>query len=209
MNYTCIIWDWNGTLADDLEASVRSVNDTLMRRNMPEITLEQYYSYIDTPIIRFYEHLFDLSEVPMSVLSQEYHSGYQKYFEGLQKGAAELLEELRSRGVRQVILTSSHRDIIEADAKKLGIRQYFDAILGAEDYQAASKVQRGIDWINAQPYAPETMVMVGDSLHDHEVAQAMGTRCILFSGGHQSRRDLLTTGDPVVDSFAALRKLLL
>lgn len=209
MRYTCIIWDWNGTLADDLDASLRSVNDTLMRRNMAPITLDQYHSYIDTPIIRFYEHLFDLNEVPMSVLSEEYHRGYQKYFEGLQAGAKELLEALRGKGARQVILTSSHGDIIEADTKKLGIRQYFDAILGAEDFQAASKVQRGIDWIKAQPHAPETMVMVGDSLHDFEVAQAMGTRCILFSGGHQSRQDLLTTGAPVVDSFAALGELLL
>lgn len=209
MKYSCIIWDWNGTLADDLEASLRSVNDTLMRRNMPTINLAQYHSYIDTPIIRFYEHLFDLNEVPMSVLSEEFHSGYQKYFQGLQTGAAELLEELRQEGTIQVILTSSNQELIEADVKKLGVRQYFDALLGADDFQAASKVQRGVHWIKSHHHAPETMVMVGDSLHDFEVAQAMGTNCILFSGGHQAEKDLKTTGVPVVQNFKELRELLL
>ena len=209
MKYSCIIWDWNGTLADDVEASLQSVNDTLLRRNMSTIDLAQYHSYIDTPIIRFYEHLFDLSKVPMSELSEEFHAGYQKYFQGLHSGAVELLAELQSRGVPQVILTSSNRELIEADTRKLNVRQYFDALLGAEDFQAASKVQRGIDWIKTQPYAPETMVMVGDSLHDFEVAQAMGTQCILFSGGHQSEKDLLTAGVPVVKNFAELRQRLL
>ncbi len=209
MKYSCIIWDWNGTLADDVEASLLSVNDTLLRRNMSTITLEQYYSYIDTPIIRFYEHLFDLEKVPMSVLSEEFHAGYRKYFQGLQVGAVELLSEIQARGIPQVILTSSNRELIEADTKSLGVRQYFDTLLGADDFHAASKVQRGIDWIRRQPHLPETMVMVGDSLHDFEVAQAMGTKCILFSGGHQAEKDLKTAGVPVVREFSQLREMLL
>lgn len=209
MRYSCIIWDWNGTLADDVEASLKSVNDTLIRRNMPVINLEQYYSYIDTPIIRFYEHLFDLEQVPMSVLSEEFHAGYRKYFQGLHPGAEALLAELQSRGIPQVILSSSNRALIEADTQKLGVRQYFDALLGAEDFQAASKVQRGIDWIKAQPYDPETMVMIGDSLHDYEASQAMGTKCILFTGGHQAEQDLRRAGVPLAHDFDELRQMLL
>ena len=209
MKYSCIIWDWNGTLADDVEASLKSVNDTLTRRNMPTITLEQYHSYVDTPIVKFYEHLFDLNEVPMTVLSEEYQLGYRKYFEGLQQGAEALLRELRDCGIPQVILTSSNRELIEKDTRDLGVREYFSDLLGADDFRAGSKVQRGIDWIKAQPYPPETMVLVGDSLHDFEVAQAMGVNCILFSGGHQAQQDLMATGAPVVGSFAELRQRLL
>lgn len=208
MRYSCIIWDWNGTLADDLEASLRSVNDTLSRRNMPTITVEQYHSYIDTPIIKFYEHLFDLSVVPMSVLSEEYHLGYRKYFKGLQEGAEALLEKAKNRGIPQVILTSSNRELIEKDTRDLGIREYFDDLLGADDFRAASKVQRGIDWIREQPYSPEEMVLIGDSLHDFEAAEAMGTQCILVTMGHQSEKDLMTTGAPLVHSFRELQELL-
>lgn len=51
--------------------------------------------------------------------------------------------------------------------------------------------------------------MIGDSLHDFETARAMKTDCILFSGGHQAKKDLLTAGVPVVDDFEALKALIL
>ena len=56
MPLTTVIWDWNGTLADDVRVALQSVNDILARRGREPITLEQYYSYIDTPIRRFYEN---------------------------------------------------------------------------------------------------------------------------------------------------------
>ena len=64
-----VVWDWNGTLLDDVEASLVSVNDMLDSFSIPPITLETYYTYVDTPISRFYEHLFDLEKMPMSRLA--------------------------------------------------------------------------------------------------------------------------------------------
>lgn len=209
MKFDCVIWDWNGTLADDVGASLQAVNDSLQARNMAQIDLCAYHSYIDTPIIRFYEHLFDLNEVPMEVLSREFHAGYEKYFTGLQRGGAELLKTLHDQGVCQVLLSSSNQNVILRDTEKLGVTGYFDAILGAEDYAAGSKIQRGIDFIAGQSVSPDAAVMIGDTLHDFEAAEAMGTKCILFSGGHQAKKDLLTAGVPVVDDFEALKRLLL
>jgi len=42
--------------------------------------------------------------------------------------------------------------------------------------------------------------MVGDTVHDYEVAQAMGTDCILIASGHNSRDRLEETGVLVLDS---------
>ena len=52
--YKCVVWDWNGTIVDDVNASLMSVNDMLIKRNMPVINLQQYHSYLDTPISKFY-----------------------------------------------------------------------------------------------------------------------------------------------------------
>ncbi len=204
-----IIWDWNGTLADDAYASLLAVNDMLAKRSMPPITMAQYYQYIDTPISRFYEHLFDLNEVPMSVISVEFAEGYARHFQGLHPGAKELLEQLRQAGMQQVILSSNHLASIEADLTRFGIRNYFDAVLGAEDRLAAGKVQRGLDWLATQNTKPEDMVLIGDSLHDYDTAAAMGVPCILCAIGHQSKEDLLTAGVPVVDAFSQLEAMLL
>ncbi len=209
MKYSCVIWDWNGTLADDAEVSRKCTNDILAKRNMPPITMEQYYSYIDTPISRFYEHLFDLSVVSMEELAPEFQEGYKKYFSSLHTGAAELVRDLHERGVTQVILTSGNQGQITGDVKMFGLDMYISEILGASDFMAAGKVQRGLDWAQKQTIPPTEMVLVGDTLHDCDTARALGVDCILFSGGHQAKKDLETRGRMVADSFSELRALLL
>ena len=209
MRYSCIIWDWNGTLADDLEASLKATNDILARRGRPPINLEQYYSYIDTPISRFYEHLFDLNEVPMSVIGREFAEFYPRHFEGLHAGAETLLKTLRSAGIRQVILSSSHRDVVERDTSALGVREYFDAVLAADDLLAESKEERGRFWARQQDIPAEQMVVIGDTLHDLATARYIGADCILCAIGHQSETDLRSAGVPVVRSLRELEDLIL
>ena len=207
--YKVVIWDWNGTLADDAKTSLLATNDILRRHGKQPINMEQYYEYIDTPISKFYEHLFDLNEVPMAVIGKEFYEYYPKYFPGLHAGAEALLEELRRAGMVQVILSSAHRKNIEQDAERFGILPYFDAILAADDLLAESKVERGLAWIAEQEISPADMVMIGDTLHDYETARAMGVDCILCAIGHQAERDLKTAGAPVVTAFSQLSELLL
>ena len=143
MRYRCVIWDWNGTLADDVIASLKATNDILARHGKPPIDLAQYYAYMDTPISRFYEHLFDLNEVPMTLIGREFSEFYPRYFEGLHPGAVTLLRTLQSAGVRQVILSSSHRENVERDTAAQGIRPYFDEILAADDLGRAFLTGKG------------------------------------------------------------------
>ena len=51
--------------------------------------------------------------------------------------------------------------------------------------------------------------MIGDSLHDAEVAEALGWDCILIDRGHQSRRLLVTSGKPVVSNILEAIPLIL
>jgi len=209
MRYSCVIWDWNGTLADDVIASLKATNDILARHGKPPNDLAQYYAYMDTPISRFYEHLFNLNEVPMSVIGREFYEFYPKYFEGLHAGAETLLKKLHSAGVRQVILSSGHRENVERDTAAQGIRPYFDEILAADDLLAESKEERGRLWVQRQNIPAEQMVVIGDTLHDLAAARYIGADCILCAIGHQSEADLLTGGVPVIHALRDLEPLLL
>ena len=94
MPLTTVIWDWNGTLADDVRVALQSVNDILARRGREPITLEQYYSYMDTPIRRFYENLFHpLPDDLFDTLMLEFNQGYRRHMTstGLMEGAKEAL----------------------------------------------------------------------------------------------------------------------
>ncbi len=207
--YEVVLWDWNGTLADDAMAALRATNDILKNHGKPAITMAQYYQYMDTPISRFYAHLLDLEEVPMPVIAEEFNTYYPRYFDQLHAGAEQLLASLQCAGVRQVILSSSHRINVERDVCRFGIRRYFEEILAADDLLAQGKVERARRWMAQQTGRPENMVLIGDTLHDFETAQAMGVDCILCAIGHQSEQDLRGAGAPVVTAFSQLEKLLL
>jgi len=194
-----VIWDFNGTLLDDLDAAVASVTDMLARRGRPPMTRRRYYKLIDVPISRYYEKLFDLSETPMSVLIPEFQAGYEKHFSlaRLGDGAQDALDGFRAAGVRQVVLSSFRQARVEDILFRFGLTGYFDRIMGADDDFCAEKATRGLQWLRETGADPQDVLVVGDLVHDFKVARAMDARCALVSCGHQGVRDLLATGAPV------------
>jgi haloacid dehalogenase superfamily, subfamily IA, variant 1 with third motif having Dx(3-4)D or Dx(3-4)E len=203
---THIIWDFNGTLIDDLDASVASVNDMLGRRGLPPITRERYHALIAVPIVRFYEQLFDLEATPMDVLMPEFQVGYEQHFDLAHPGdgALEALEGFRRAGVHQVVLSSLRTERIELILAKYGLTNYFGQIMGADDDLCSEKATRGLCWLQESGVEPQNVLVIGDLVHDFEVAQALGARCALLGCGHQGTRELAATGAPVYPDLHAL-----
>ncbi|HSR88152.1 MAG TPA: HAD hydrolase-like protein, partial [Pontiella sp.] len=73
------------------------------------------------------------------------------------------------------------------------------------DIYAAGKVENGKQYIARQATDPEHVLFVGDTVHDFEVAQAMGVNCVLVACGHNSRPRLDACGVPVFKSLAEVR----
>lgn len=200
MPLTTIIWDWNGTLADDVGVALQSVNDILARRGREPITLSDYYSYIDTPIRRFYEHLFSpLDDALFDQILVEFNEGYRLHMKdtGLMTGGKETLERFQKAGLRQFIISSSHVGELLHFCKLFGVEGYFQRILGAEDYAASGKVEMACRFLQEQRIAGEECVVIGDTLHDWEMARAIGCPVCLLDRGHQGRKELEESGQPV------------
>ncbi len=205
--YKYILWDWNGTLLDDIGASLRSVNDMLRKRGMPEIDEKRYRECIGVPIIRFYERVFDLSKEIYNDLLKEYNDGYLYYLEScsLSDGAAEALERFAKSGKKQVIISSSNNAILKPNVEKYGISGYFEDVLGSDDFMADSKIERAVKYLkNSGASSGETLV-IGDLVHDFELAKAIGADCILLTSGHEKPERLNACGARIIDS---LRKIL-
>lgn len=204
--YECVVWDWNGTIVDDVNASLLSVNDMLIKRNLPTITIQQYHQYLDTPIYKFYEHIFDLSKITFDVIQSEFNSGYNKHISDnpLNNGAIAVMKMLKQSNIKQVIVSSSNQEIVQKGAEKLGVAEYMDYISGSSDNFVGSKVERAIGVISKITTNYSNVVVIGDTLHDCQLANEIGADCILLSTGHQSKADLQTTGKPVIDSLNEL-----
>lgn len=208
--YDCVVWDWNGTIVDDLNASLLSVNDMLIKRDLPTITVQQYHEYLDTPIYKFYEHIFDLSKITFDVIQTEFNSGYDKHISDnpLNDGAISIMQKLQQNGIKQVIVSSSNQNIVQNGAEKLGVAEYMDYISGSSDNFVGSKVERAISVISKVTTNYSRVIVIGDTLHDCQLANEIGADCILLSTGHQSKTDLQTTGKPVIDNLNELNKYL-
>lgn len=203
MKYQHIFWDWNGTILDDVDVALRSVNQILAERHRPPITIEQYYSYLDTPIRRFYEHLFDLNQVPFEELVQEFNRNYDAFQEDLviRPATIQKLKQYQQAGCTQVILSASKESSILSYAEQFKIDAYFDRIIGADNILAESKVSRAVAYASENQVDLRRAVMIGDTIHDFLVARKLGIDCVLLASGHQSKADLCTCGVPVFDSM--------
>ena len=210
MKYTTIVWDWNGTLLDDAHICMECVNDMLRKRNMPVLDLPEYRSLVDNPIIKAYEHIFDLKVVTFDTIVKEFYESYPRYVKDarLISGALKMLDYFKDKGCRQIIITAAHTpDVIEFLCK-FGIKNYFETVLGSNDLQGGSKISWAVEYTKSENFSKEKMLMIGDTAHDAETAAAIGADCILFSGGHQCQARLAATGKPVVESLLDIPALI-
>ena len=74
-----ILWDWNGTLLDDVDVAVASMNDLLARHGKPLTSREEYREMIDIPVINYYCKLFDFEQTPFDELADGFMKGYDRY----------------------------------------------------------------------------------------------------------------------------------
>ena len=206
MNYDGILWDWNGTLLDDADYCIASVNVSLKKRSLPLLTKEKYYEIFRFPIIDYYRDLgFDFSKDPYDRLAEEYTATYVKNFHTLplRKEAKEVLAAFRSKNVPQYILSASGRDALVDALDLYGITDRFDAIVCADDCLAEGKIAYGKRFVSSLPNSPR-LLLVGDSAHDFETAKAVGADCVLVTEGHASEKQLRSFGVPVIRNLAEL-----
>lgn len=198
-----VLWDWNGTLLDDLTYAIGVRNRTFPAFGLPRIgSVAEYHRQFTFPVRRYYERAGVTDETFVAVA----HAWMAEYVRGfdtvpLHGDAAEALARFAAAGVRQAVLSATRRDMLESQIARFPIRAYFTDVLGLSDIYARSKEAVGLDYLARCGVPAASTLMIGDTLHDAEVARAMGTGCVLVARGHQSRETLLTAGVPVMDTL--------
>ncbi len=213
MKYKYIMWDWNGTILDDLKINFEIENTLLLRRGKkPMESLEEYHEKFGFPIIGFYERLgFDLENEKFEDVARDYVFEYDERFPEAEvfSDAENLIRELKFCGVRQMILSATEQRFLEKQVRAHDIDYLFTDILGTKDVYAKSKVDIALRWISENDVDSAEVLFVGDTVHDFEVAENIGCDCILVSRGHNSYETLKATGTEVLENFEELRKLVL
>ena len=209
MGYTApvirnIIFDWSGTLMNDLPAVWEATNYVFQRAGAPPMSLEQFRAEFCLPFTRFYDRF--IPQVSLPQLEQWFHERFPQlqYMVTELPHARQFLEFCRGRGVLTFVLSSVNHDYYLAQAERAGLRQYLDhAYTGIWDKTV--KIQEIID---THRLAADETLLVGDMRHDIETARQGGIRSCAVLTGYSRRVDLeASEPDLMVENLDELQRL--
>ena len=205
---TTIIWDWNGTLLDDVTICLMSINTMLEERRLKSLTRETYREIFTFPVIDYYKKAgFNFEKENWESVAMDF---MYRYFDNLKHSnlfndALPVLEFFDQCGYRQVILSAMEHDALRASVTERGIGKYFQRIVGIDNHYAAGKSGNGHAMIAEHSFEGCATWFIGDTLHDADIARELGCRCLLIAHGHQDRIRLEGAGVPVLNSLTELK----
>ncbi|MGW7361073.1 HAD family hydrolase [Streptomyces sp. NPDC054802] len=203
-----LVWDWNGTLLDDISAVIAATNAAFAEIGLEPITLERYRELYCVPVPRFYERLMGRlpSDAEWTVMDETFHRHYVEHRTGcgLTEGVEKLLHEWQRAGRSQSLLSMYGHDQLVPVVRDYGIERRFirvDGRTGPSGGTKALHMERHLGAL-ATTVVPERTVVIGDAVDDALAAAHVGARAVLFTGGSHSRSSLESVGVPVVDTLA-------
>lgn len=199
-----IFFDFNGTILDDLELTYELLLESLEKYNLPFASLEQYRNLFCFPVKKYYENVgFDFNKINFNELATDFINQYsirQEKETRLFENCKETLEKLKNKGFHLYILTATEYNLLVKQLNHLGIYNYFDGLIAANNNLAMGKIDYGKLYIKEHNIDLSKSIMIGDTVHDYEVSKEIGMECLLFTKGHNTKENLSKIGK-TVDSY--------
>lgn len=202
-----ILWDWNGTLLDDVEVCVEAMNRLLQRRGMGFIDINRYREVFDFPVKKYYSRLgFDFEKEPFEIPAIEFINEYKELLKAVMlfEDVERTLKHFSEAGCKQYIISAMESTALTASVKDRNIYEYFEGVYGIDDDYAHGKYCLFEKFIATDERNLDEILMIGDTLHDYEIANKLGVDICLVARGHQSAKRLKATGNNVIENFNML-----
>ncbi|MBK7629592.1 MAG: HAD family hydrolase [Ignavibacteriales bacterium] len=210
-NYKHIIWDWNGTLLNDVDFCRKIINRILVDNNLPQLSFKKYQGIFTFPVQDYYTAAgLDFSKTSFEVLGKDFIDEYEskKLTCNLHENAIEVLSVIHKKGIKQSVLSAYLHNNLVSILDHYNLTQYFDNIVGLDNIYAGSKTHLGLKLIEELDVNKNEVLFIGDTLHDAEVAEAMGVKCILIANGHQVKEKLMVNSNLVLEQLGELKSYL-
>lgn len=200
-----ILFDWSGTLVDDLHPVVEATNRVFAEFGKPPFSVEEFRQKFRLPFTEFYREF--LPEATLQDLEGHYHTSFKLLQETIQPlpGAREILEWCRGRGMRIYLLSTIHAEHFAVQGARLGLKEFFDhaytMVVDKREKIRAILHQHGLD--------PKETMFVGDMCHDVDAAKAGGVISCAVLTGYDSLEKLKASAPDLLfrDMPAVLRYL--
>jgi len=209
-NKSTLIWDWNGTLLNDTELCSGIINDLLKERNLDILALDEHRRLFDFPVKNFYTKVgFTFEDEPFESISGKFIETYYARIDqcSLHSGVKYLLESFQKLGLSQCVLSASEESHLAKAVNIYGLAEFFDELIGIKSIHAEGKIETGKQYIQRSGLDKNEILLIGDTVHDFEVASALGVSCLLISDGHHHPDRLKDCGVPLIESLEELTEI--
>jgi phosphoglycolate phosphatase-like HAD superfamily hydrolase/ADP-ribose pyrophosphatase YjhB (NUDIX family) len=200
-----IIFDWSGTLVDDLPAVLKASNFVLTQSGKAEMTLEQFRAEFSLPFKKFYDR--HTPDVPMEKLEDWFHAEFKRSQSSVVElpHAREFLEFCRAKKFRTFLLSTVHADHFAAQCRVTG----FDAFLDKPYTDVWDKREKIHEILAENNLKPAETIFIGDMQHDIETARHGGVHsCAVLTGYNTLAQLREARPDLIVEHLSELRGLL-
>lgn len=200
-----IIFDWSGTLVDDLPAVWKATNFVLAQSERAEMTLEQFRAEFCLPFTSFYDK--HTPHVPMPQLETWFHSEFRQSQSSVAElpHARQFLEFCRARKLRTFLLSTVHEDYFAVQGEVTGFGKYLDKpYVGVWD-----KRKKIHEILEENTLKPDETLFIGDMQHDIETAHHGGIHsCAVLTGYNTLGQLRAANPDLIVEHLGELRQIL-
>jgi phosphoglycolate phosphatase-like HAD superfamily hydrolase len=204
-----LVWDWNGTLLDDLSLVVTATNASLAISGGPAVTADEHRRDFRRPIVDYYAFVLGrpVTSEEFERLDIAFHNAYRGGFEGCEL-AIDALDAMAAWDGTQSLLSMFFHDELVPMVERLGLNGRLARVDGLRATLGGGPKAPHLEaHLAAISVAGADCVLIGDSVDDAEAAQAVGARAVLYDGGFTDRARLLATGVPVASSLVEAVKI--
>ncbi len=213
LDFQAVIWDWNGTLLDDVDICISAMNQMLADRRLALLNRKRYRDIFTFPVQEYYKAIgFDFEKEPFSISGTEFIERYNQNVPSkadLFPDVHQTLEFFAKHKKKQYVLSAMKHEMLLGHLNHYKLLDYFTSVQGIGDVLASGKLQQGKNLIANSGMDAGQFCLIGDTLHDYEVARDLGCPCVLLAQGHQSEERLQTSGQKVFRNLTELRLFLM
>jgi phosphoglycolate phosphatase-like HAD superfamily hydrolase len=199
-----LVWDWNGTLLDDLSLVVAATNAVFATLGGPPIDADHHRRRFRRPIAEYYADVLGrpVGALEFDRLNLLFHDAYQA---GLPCAlTADAPAALRQWPGPQSLLSMWFHAELRAAVEGYRLTGHFARIDGVRRPLGRAinhKAPYLADHLAALRREGAEVVLIGDTVDDASAAAAVGAGCVLYTGGFTEPAQLRATGSPVADSL--------
>lgn len=187
--FRAVLFDWNGTLLDDLPNALRGWNATFRLLGVTPIARAEFRRTYRLPWQAFYRrHGVSAKTLQKRarIIDLTYFREYRRRPVRLAPGARALLKRLKNRGVILGILSDNQRHDILYQLRRLKLMGVFSFIGTSERYRPKPSPDGVHAFLRRCHLPPHGVLLVGDLADDLRAGRAAGVRTVAYLNGWQT-----------------------